>query len=122
MLGKKLAIILLLLFIKTNGAEENCPHRTFLRKHVCSLCTTAQDIEKFALRVRPHEQIFKTKYRVIFQRSQKWVSDVSHTFFNRSMRYAWQNGLCLTQTALPTYKCTNLLKTRYDIALKGLQR
>ena len=28
-----------------------CPHRTYLFKHVCDLCVTSSDVEKYAMRV-----------------------------------------------------------------------
>ena len=30
---------------------SSCPHETFVCKHVCTTCSSIQDIEKFALRV-----------------------------------------------------------------------
>ena len=64
-------------------AGDSCPHETFIDKHVCTICSSFQDVEKFAFRVC----IFLFDVSAINKRFpfQNFYSCYKTTFFKRSM-------------------------------------
>ena len=68
-------------------ARNFCPHETFIEKHVCTICSSMQDVEKIAIRVSTFlfyisakGDFFFQKVQLVFQISQSLEKNIPKNY------------------------------------------